>query len=36
MGAVYQQLEARARVRGLLPETLANLWLLEHLAREAA
>ena len=34
--AVYQQLEARARARGLLPETLANLWLLEHLAREAA
>lgn len=28
---VYALLEAQARVRGVLPETLANLWLLQRL-----
>ncbi len=28
---VYQQVEVKARTRGLLPETLVNLWLVEHL-----
>ena len=32
--AVYSQLEAQARARGLLPETLANLWLAERLMGE--
>jgi len=31
---VYAQLEAQARVRGLLPETLVNLWMAERLAVE--
>ena len=31
--AVYAQIEAQARVRGLLPETLVNLWLAERLQR---
>lgn len=31
---VYARLEAQARVRGLLPETLVNLWLAERLAAE--
>lgn len=29
--AVYAQIEAQAQVRGLLPETLINLWLAERL-----
>lgn len=32
---VYTQIEDRARVRGVLPETLVNLWLSEKL-RETA
>ena len=32
---VYAQIEDRARVRGILPETLVNLWLAERL-QEAA
>lgn len=28
---VYQKIEAQARVRGLLPETLVNVWLTERL-----
>jgi hypothetical protein len=28
---VYAQLEAQARARGILPETLVNLWLAERL-----
>jgi hypothetical protein len=32
---VYAQIEDRARVRGILPETLVNLWLSEKL-RETA
>jgi hypothetical protein len=28
---IYQQLEAEARVRGVVPETLVNLWLAEKL-----
>jgi hypothetical protein len=31
---VYAQLEVQARTRGLLPETLVNLWLAERLAGE--
>jgi hypothetical protein len=31
---VYSRLEAQARVRGLLPETLVNLWVAERLAVE--
>jgi hypothetical protein len=33
---VYAQVEAQARARGILPETLINLWLAERLAGEAA
>jgi uncharacterized protein YfaS (alpha-2-macroglobulin family) len=33
---VYTQLETQARVRGLLPETLVNLWVAERLATEKA
>lgn len=33
---VYSQLETQARVRGLLPETLVNLWVAERLAVEKA
>lgn len=33
---VYAQVEAQARVRGILPETLVNLWLAERLAAEKA
>jgi len=33
---VYAQVEAQARTRGLLPETLINLWLAERLAGEKA
>jgi hypothetical protein len=28
---VYERIEAQARVRGILPETLVNLWLVERL-----
>lgn len=28
---IYEQLEAEARVRGVVPETLINLWLAEKL-----
>jgi CopG antitoxin of type II toxin-antitoxin system len=28
---VYTEIEAQARVRGLMPETLVNLWLAERL-----
>jgi hypothetical protein len=31
---VYTQLETQARIRGLLPETLVNLWVAERLAAE--
>ena len=31
---VYAQLEVQARARGLLPETLVNLWLAERLTGE--
>ncbi len=30
---IYEQLEAEARVRGVVPETLVNLWLAEKLQR---
>jgi hypothetical protein len=33
---VYAQLEAEARARGVLPETLVNLWLAERLHGETA
>ncbi len=33
---VYAQLEVQARTRGLLPETLVNLWLAERLVGEKA
>ncbi len=33
---VYAQIEAQARARGILPETLVNLWLVERLAAEKA
>ncbi|RLT39404.1 MAG: hypothetical protein DWI57_10360 [Chloroflexi bacterium] len=32
---IYSQLEDRARRRGLLPETLVNLWLAERLAGDS-
>ena len=28
---IYEQLEAEARIRGVVPETLVNLWLAEKL-----
>jgi hypothetical protein len=31
---IYAHLEAQARVRGVLPETLVNLWLAERLQEE--
>ena len=31
---VYARLEDQARIRGLLPETLVNLWVAERLAME--
>jgi hypothetical protein len=31
---VYTQLETQARIRGLLPETLVNLWVAERLVAE--
>jgi len=33
---VYAQLEVQARTRGILPETLVNLWLSERLVGEKA
>ena len=33
---VYAQLEVQARTRGILPETLINLWLAERLVGEKA
>ena len=33
---VYAQLEVQARARGILPETLINLWLVERLVGEKA
>lgn len=33
---VYAQIEAQARTRGISPETLVNLWLIEHLQEEVA
>ncbi len=30
---IYEKLEAQARVKGVLPETLANIWLAEHLRK---
>lgn len=33
---VYAQIEAQARERGVLPETLVNLWLAERLVAEKA
>jgi hypothetical protein len=33
---VYSQIEAQARVRGISPETLINLWLVEHLKKDQA
>lgn len=30
---IYEELEAEARVRGVVPETLVNLWLAEKLER---
>ena len=32
---VYTQIEAQAHARGLMPETLVNLWLKEHLQENA-
>jgi len=32
---VYAQLEAQSRIRGVLPETLVNLWLVERLQKMA-
>lgn len=32
---VYTRIEAQARARGILPETLVNLWLAERLQSEA-
>ena len=33
---IYSQIEARARTRGISPETLINLWLAEHINKEEA
>ena len=33
---IYSELEAEARARGVLPETLVNLWLAERLHRQSA
>lgn len=33
---VYSQVEAEARTRGILPETLVNLWLLDRLQEKRA
>ena len=34
--AVYARVEAQARVRGILPETLVHLWLVEQLQKLGA
>jgi hypothetical protein len=31
---LYAQIEAQARTRGILPETLVNLWLAEQLQQQ--
>ncbi len=33
---IYAQLKVQARRRGITPETLVNLWLLERLSRQSA
>jgi len=33
---VYSQIELQARTRGILPETLVNLWLIERLTKQEA
>jgi len=33
---VYSQVEIHARTRGILPETLVNLWLIERLTKQEA
>lgn len=33
---IYEQVQARAKATGLMPETLVNLWLAERLAKEKA
>jgi len=33
---VYSQVEIHARTRGILPETLVNLWLIERLKKQQA
>jgi hypothetical protein len=33
---VYSQVETQARTRGILPETLVNLWLIERLKNQEA
>ncbi|MCS6940020.1 MAG: BrnA antitoxin family protein [Roseiflexus sp.] len=33
---IYAQLKAQARRRGITPETLVNLWLLERLSKQSA
>jgi len=33
---VYSQVEVHARTRGILPETLVNLWLIERLKQQEA
>lgn len=33
---VYSQVELQARTRGILPETLVNLWLIERLTKQEA
>ena len=33
---VYSQVETQARTRGILPETLVNLWLIERLKQQEA
>ncbi|MDZ7333474.1 MAG: BrnA antitoxin family protein [candidate division KSB1 bacterium] len=33
---VYSQVELHARARGILPETLVNLWLIERLTKQEA
>ena len=33
---VYSQIEVQSRLRGILPETLVNLWLIERLQQKKA
>ena len=33
---IYSQIEAEARMRGISPETLINLWLAEHIKKDQA